>query len=284
MYHQLRAMQQVINGLRTGAAQPHVYAKDIAQLIVAVPPITEQRRIAAILDKAEVLRAKRREALGQLDRLAQSIFVEMFGDPLTNPKGWPRLNLGDLIASGPQNGLYKPASDYGFGTPILRIDAFYDGVVTGLSTLKRLRVDARELVLYGLHENEIVVNRVNSPEYLGKSALIPALPEPVVFESNMMRFAVKTELTTPHYLIAFLQTDFIKAQIRTAAKDAVNQSSINQQDVKGFLINLPPLSLQKTFSVRQTAIEGQRLKHNAAVTQTHHLLASLQHRAFRGEL
>ena len=107
MYHQLRAMQQVINGLRTGAAQPHVYAKDIAQLIVAVPPITEQRRIAAILDKAEVLRAKRREALGQLDRLAQSIFVEMFGDPLTNPKGWPRLNLGDLIASGPQNGLYN---------------------------------------------------------------------------------------------------------------------------------------------------------------------------------
>ena len=78
----------------------------------------------------------------------------------------------------------------GTGTPILRIDGFYDGVVTGLTTLKRVRVTDEEQSLYGLHPGEIVINRVNSREYLGKSAQIPFLSEPIVFESNMMRFDI----------------------------------------------------------------------------------------------
>ena len=161
----------------------------LKQLRVPVPPLAEQRRIADVLDRAEVLRAKRRVALAQLDTLTQSIFLDLFGDPATNPKGWPRFTLGDLIVAGPQNGLYKPSADYGSGTPILRIDAFYDGAVTKLGTLKRVRLSDKERDLYLLRRDDIVVNRVNSMEYLGKSALIPKLDEPTVFESNMMRFA-----------------------------------------------------------------------------------------------
>lgn len=254
------------------------------QLDLPLPALAEQRRIAAILDKADALRTKRREALAQLDCLAQSIFVEMFGDPMTNPKGWPQVKLGELLASGPQNGLYKPASEYDSGALILRIDGFYDGVVTGLTNLKRVKVDAKELEKYGLHEGEIVINRVNSPAYLGKSALIPALTEPVVFESNMMRLALNTERVQPSYVISFLQTDFIKAQIRTASKDAVNQSSINQKDVKGFRINLPPLSLQSSFSEQLAAIALLRIQTLKASEHENSLFASLQHRAFLGEL
>jgi type I restriction enzyme, S subunit len=82
--------------LRSGAAQPHVYAKDIAQLLLPLPSLPEQRRIAAILDQADALRAKRREALAQLDSLTQSIFIEMFGDPVENPNGWPPVQLSDV--------------------------------------------------------------------------------------------------------------------------------------------------------------------------------------------
>lgn len=267
----------------TGSTRGKLTKGGASEIPIPLPSLPEQCRIAAILDKADALRAKRREALAQLDRLAQSIFVEMFGDPLSNPKNWRRVRLGDLMKSGPQNGLYKPASEYGSGTPILRIDAFYDGVVTSLSNLKRLRATDGELALYGLRVGDIVINRVNSPEYLGKSALIPALSEPVVFESNMMRFALKDEVL-PEYAIAFLQTDFIKSQIRVASKDAVNQSSINQQDVKGFTINVPSISLQNRFSSVLAEIGRQRSLHIAAISQTQQLFASLQHRAFRGEL
>ena len=243
-----------------------------------------QRRIAEILDKAEALRAKRRAALAQLDDLTQAIFLDLFGDPATNPKGWPRTSLGELIATGPQNGLYKPASDYGSGTPILRIDAFYDGEVTKLTTLKRVRVSDEERDLYGLRVGDIVVNRVNSMEYLGKSALIPDLDEPTVFESNVMRFDVALKTVQPSYVVQFLQSKFIKKQILTAAKNAVNQSSINQQDVKGFQVNVPPLSLQRDFARRIAAVEKLKAAHRASLAELDALFAALQHRAFRGEL
>jgi len=287
LHHFMRQERIRVEGERrmTGSGgQRRVPASYLAELEIRLPSIQEQRRIAAILDKADALRAKRREALAQFDRLAQSVFVEMFGDPTQNPNRWPTLSLEKLIETGPQNGLYKPANEYGEGVPILRIDAFYDGAVTKLTSLKRLRITNKELELYGLKKNDLVINRVNSLEYLGKSALIPELPEPTVFESNMMRFSINTDTIHPVYLISFLQDDFIKRQVLSFAKNAVNQSSINQQDVKNLQIVLPPRPLQQNFVTRLQAIENLKTQHRTALADLDALFASLQHRAFRGEL
>ena len=230
------------------------------------------------------MRAKRREALARLDELTQSIFLDMFGDPKVNPCRWPQIRFADVIEDGPQNGLYKPSSDYGTGTCILRIDGFYDGVVTGLDSLKRVSVSEFERELYGLNENDVVINRVNSIEYLGKSALIPALTEPVVFESNMMRLRVSLTAIAPRYLIELLQSRFVKLQILTAAKRAVNQASINQHDVKGLLLNLPPLALQQEFARRVGVVERVKASQRAHLAELDSLFTSLQDRAFSGRL
>jgi len=208
----------------------------------------------------------------------------MFGDPGTNPRDWPRMMLGDLITSGPQNGLYKPATDYGSGTPILRIDAFYGGVVTGITSLKRVRISDAEAAKYRLFPGDLVINRVNSREYLGKSALIPSLTEPTVFESNMMRFRLDETRIDATYAIHFLQTRFIRDQIDRAAKDAVNQSSINQQDVKAFRVNVPPIALQQLFTRRVAKVDKLKEARCASLAKMDELFISLQHRAFRGEL
>jgi type I restriction enzyme, S subunit len=268
----------------SGVAQININSSKLRAQPIPLPPLREQRRIAEVLDRAETLRAQRRQALAQLDALAESIFLDMFGEPTANPKKWARVTLNELIESGPQNGLYKPSSDYGSGTPILRIDAFYDGAVTKLDSLKRVRLSEAERQTFGLAANDIVINRVNSPEYLGKSALIPPLPEPIVFESNMMRFRLKTDRVHPGYLVHFLQSGFIKSQIRTGSKDAVNQSSINQQDVKGFQVNVPPLDQQESFVHRIAKLEVLRAQQLRSMTELDALFASLQHRAFRGEL
>jgi type I restriction enzyme S subunit len=258
---------------------------DFLNLKLPKPPsLSKQQYIADVLDRAEALRTKRRATIVQLDELVQSLFIDMFGDPVTNTKGWSRIKLEELIVTGPQNGLYKPASDYGSGVPILRIDAFYDGQVTKLSTLKRLRISDEELNLYKLSPGDIVINRVNSMEYLGKSAIIPDLDEPIVFESNMMRFSVDQNEIEPQYLVQFLQTNFIKGQIMNSAKHAVNQSSINQKDVKSFQVNVPPLPLQKEFIRRVEAINKLKSTHQASLAELDELFASLQYRAFRGEL
>jgi len=257
---------------------------NLSRLPVPLPPLPEQRRIAAILDQAEALRSMRRAALAKLDTLAQSIFIEMFGDTVTNPRKLPVTELGSLILDGPQNGLYKPSELYGAGTPILRIDGFYAGVVTGLAQLKRVKLTPSEVATYGLRANDLVVNRVNSPEYLGKCALIPELPEPTVFESNMMRFSVDEVRVHPRYLVQVLQGASIRVQILGCAKHAINQSSINQKDVGGFRLQLPPIQEQRLFAERMTRVEKQAVCQQEHLKGLEILFASLQHRAFRGEL
>jgi type I restriction enzyme S subunit len=269
----------------TGSAgQKRIPKSFVEGMEIPLPPLAEQRRIAAILDAADALRQKRRQALRLLDQLAQAIFVEMFGDPTANPKGWPTAELGTLLVDGPQNGLYKPARAYGAGTKILRIDAFYNGRVTKLAELKRLMTSEEEQKLYGLRESDIVINRVNSVEYLGKSAIIPKLDEPVVFESNMMRLRVDEKRVLPGYIIQYLQAPHIKAQIRTCTKDAVNQSSINQTDVKSFIVRVPPLKMQRKFVAACDKARSLTVSLDTGDDRLSELFASLQHRAFRGEL
>jgi type I restriction enzyme S subunit len=268
----------------TGANYPAVSDAKVKASTIPLPPLAEQKRIAAILDAADALRAKRRESLAGLDTLLQSTFLDMFGDPVTNPMGWDRITFGDLISTGPQNGIYKPSKDYGSGVRILRIDGFYDGAVSDLASLKRVQVSKEEIDTYGLLETDIVINRVNSRSHLGKCALVPALEEPVVFESNMMRLSVDAARMLPRFVTEFFQTQYVKNQILSACKDAVNQSSINQGDVKGLNVLVPPIDVQHRFAVIVESIEQQKASQRAHLDELNTLFASLQSRAFRGDL
>lgn len=272
-----KQLKEMVNGI-------HLYPKDVVRLALPLPPLPEQRRIAAILDKADALRAKRREAIAKLDQLLQSVFLDMFGDPVTNPKGWPIVELGSLISDGPQNGIYKPASDYGSGTPILRIDGFRAGdLIDGLPA-KRVRLDETEVAKYQLRPADLVINRVNSPEHLGKPALIGTLSEPVVFESNMMRLTLDQGRVSPKYLLKCLLQQNIRDQISRRRKDAVNQSSINQTDVSTLTIALPPISIQEKFAAAVLACEKQRRFFASGARATDALFASMQGEAFTGAL
>lgn len=186
----------------------------------------------------------------------KSRFIEMFGDPKVNPHNWKVEQLSELVEVPPQNGLYKPASEYvndNNGVPILRIDAFYDGKVTDFSQLKRLKCTDSEIGKYLLKDQDIVINRVNSIEYLGKCALIEEMQEGTVFESNMMRFHLKENIINARFATRLLCSKYVYEQIASCAKKAVNQASINQKDVLSFKLYVPPIELQNQFAnfVRQ---------------------------------
>lgn len=259
---------------------PSIRLEEIGRLQIPLPPLAEQRRIAAILDKADAIRRKRRCAIELAEGLLNSVFLETFGDPMKNPKGWPTAKLGDLITDGPQNGLYRPAEDYGSGTPIVRIDSFYAGELTGLPNLKRVRIgdDLRER--YRIADEDILVNRVNSPKFVGKSAIVPKLLEPTVFESNMMRLRADSSVLNPHFLINFLQQPYVRKQILTRTKDAVNQSSINQDDVQSLQIRVPPLDLQSQFATLKERARGLRARLERAAGQDESLFRSLDQAVF----
>ena len=255
------------------------------ELPVPLPPLPEQRRIAAILDKADAIRRKREEGIRLTEELLRSTFLEMFGDPVNNPKAWDVVPLGEIIAEGPQNGLYRPSSDYGSGTLIVRIDTFRGGeMLTAASINKRVRLDDSTQKLYLLRDGDLLINRVNSRSHLGKAAVVTDLREPVVFESNMMRMSLKADRADVLYVLTMFGQPALNRQIQTAGKDAVNQSSINQTDVRNFVLPLPPFVLQQQYAaVHERTI---RLRQKRAIAKLEHesLFAALVQRAFRGEL
>lgn len=284
LYHFMESHLSTLREQSIGGIIKYIKIGNLTDAKIPLPPLPEQRRIAAILDKADALRAKRREAIVKLDQLLQSMFLEMFGDPSRNNFGWKVLPLVELLVDGPQNGLYKPAGDYGSGVPILRIDGFRAGDVIETSPAKRVRLDVSDIEKYGLKPGDLVINRVNSPEHLGKPALINRVLEPTVFESNMMRMSVSDELIRPRYLLRYLVQQFVRDQIARQRKDSINQSSINQGDVMGLMINVPPIELQKKFEAfseklatqRSRSVEGERLLSRS--------FESLQKLAFTGRL
>ncbi|WP_307977832.1 restriction endonuclease subunit S [uncultured Phascolarctobacterium sp.] len=273
----------------------------LGEYIFPLPPLSEQQRI---VERIGELLAKLDEAKERLQEVADSFAVrkaailhKAFTGELTkqwrrengvSDESWEESNLGSFIACGPQNGLYKPKSSYGDGIRIIRIDAFYDGVIEQWDELKRLRLDENEIKCYSLNLNDILINRVNSMQYLGKSALVRELKDACVFESNIMRLSVDESRIYPEFLISFLNSQMGLNELRKNAKQAVNQASINQQDIKNVIINLPSLPEQHEI-VR--LIDDLLARERAAQQTAEQALASIDlmkksilARAFRGEL
>ncbi len=265
-------------------AYPSIKTSEIERIKIPLPSMPEQKRIAAILDKADSIRRKRQQAIQLADDFLRSVFLDMFGDPVTNPKGWEVKLLGELVDSGPTNGLYKPSTEYGAGIRILRIDGFYNGVLSPQEKLKRVNLGQKEIEKYQLRNRGIVINRVNSREYLGKSAFVERLEEVTVFESNMMHFSVNEEIINPCFLVHQLQTPFIKNQVLKLAKDAVNQSSINQQDVKSLEVIVPNLQLQKKFELVCKRYKDSLTTREESLSNCEAIFSSLSQRAFSGLL
>lgn len=264
----------------TGARMPRADMGLLLSFPLILPGKDERSRIVDVLSHAASIRRLRDEAKAKAREVIPALFVEMFGDPATNPKAWEVNELGAVISGGPQNGLYRPSSDYGDGVPIVRIDSFYEGRVTGINSLRRLRIEPEAVEKYGLKVGDILINRVNSRPYLGKSAIVPPLAEKTVFESNMMRFSVNEKKCLPHYVVEALQQRHAREQLLAKAKDAINQSSINQEDVRTTLILCPPLSLQQEFAERVAEVEGISTLNDKAVAAADQLAQSLMSQVF----
>lgn len=264
-------------GRTTGVNLPRLSPRELASLEIQFPSLDDQRRLGAILDRADILRHKRKQALTLLKKLTDTLIAELLDAPLN-------IELGEVIAEGPTNGLYKPSKDYGKGVPILRINSFYDGKIVDLLSLRRLSVTDAELSRFKLTNDDIVINRVNSLEYLGKSAIVRGLSEPTVYESNMMRFSLKKSIMLPDVCIALLQTPDTKQQILAKAKNAVNQSSINQRDVCGLRLALPAIEIQQRFVARMERIAALGAAVCVGEISLNTLFSSLQSRAFSGQL
>ncbi len=159
------------------------------------------------------------------------------------PEGWVWASFDSLIADGPQNGLYLPKSLYGSGHPILRIDDYQQDWIRPVTELQLVSAKPGNVKIYSLRKGDLVINRVNSPSHLGKVAVWITGSAMPMFESNMMRIRLLPGVD-PFYISMYLRSADGRARLTKQAKWAVNQASINQQDVCGTQVPLPPVAEQ----------------------------------------
>ena len=154
------------------------------------------------------------------------------------PAGWAWATVDQLIVDSPQNGIYKPKSQYGDGVPVLRIEDYQDFHLRDREQLQRLKITTEETSTYGLAASQLIINRVNSPSHLGKTLLVPDHLPPAVFESNMMK-VIPSKCTDPSFFAHYLRSPVGRARLTTRAKWAVNQASINQSAGISHIGSLP---------------------------------------------
>jgi len=275
--------------LDKSTGRPSLAKSDLLKIEMPVPPLPEQERIVARIEElfsqldAGVETLKKTKA--QLEVYRQAVLKEAF-DSIESSFYHP---LRAAILGSPQNGLYKPKSDYcDNGTPILRIDGFYDGFILSDYSFKRVNLSAEEIERYRLELGDLVVNRVNSMPYLGKCALVRSLIEPTVFESNMMRIKLDTDKVEGDWITYYLSSHSGRKELTKNAKQAVNQASINQTDVGNALVPIPSINEQKrlvtVIESRLSVCDSIEQTVDTALQQAEAMRQSILKDAFEGRL
>ncbi len=263
-------------------AQPALSLKKIRQSPIPVPPLAEQKRIAAVLDKAAELRAQRQQALAKLDTLLQSVFLDMFGDPFHNPKGWTIRPLDEICESKGSYGSGASAIDYDETKPrYIRItDINDDGSLN--SDLVSPSTDANDWQKNTLQDGDIVFAR--SGATVGKTYLYRKGDGFCVYAGYLIKFSVDRKIMRPEFLFSYTQTEPYNIWVRSKQK-VVAQPNINaKQYGQELLIPVPPLRLQDQFVEVVNAIQSQKAQLADQSDKFDNLFNSLQQRAFQGNL
>lgn len=259
------------------AGYPSIRLGDIERMKVLAPPDSRGRqRIAEILDKADALRAQRRAALALLDTLAQSIFLDMFGDPVTNPKKWSRKLFSEIGTLDRGVSKHRPRN-----APEL-LGGPYPLVQTG-------EVANCDGYIREFHSNY-------SEMGLRQSKMWPAGTLCITIAANIAKTGILTfDACFPDSIVGFRAEDsatvefvriwlsFLQKSLEDAAPESA-QKNINLALLRNLPVPFPPVKLQREFAHRISVVEKLRAAHRASLTDMDTVFASLQHRAFRGEL
>jgi type I restriction enzyme S subunit len=258
-----------------GATVKNLNIELVKAVGISLPPLAEQRRIAEVLDKAEALRAKRRAALAQLDSLTQSLFLDLFGDPATNPRRWPKRHLEQLCSIDAP--LVDPTQDeylklLHYGPDRIERDT------GGLLPAKTVEEDGQISAKFLFDHDAILYSKIRPN--LNKVALTKGRG---LCSADVYPVLVKGDLLAREFLWCLLRGNHFLGYAAEFSNRA-NIPKINRDQFLGYSAICPPITLQREFARRVTAVEKLKTTQRAALAELDALFASLQHRAFRGDL
>jgi len=260
----------------TGATIPHIYFRDYKNEKFNLDSLDKQAEIIEILGKAESIILKRRKELAELDNLIKARFVEMFGIYPANQMGWETGKIRDTVADV-RYGSSRPAVDGG-KYPYLRMNNITYGGELDISDVKRIDVPENELDKCTVRRGDVLFNRTNSKELVGKTCVYDR-DEMMVLAGFVIRVRVNDRVL-PEFLSAFLNTDFSKKTLSEMCKAAIGQANINAQEMQNIGLYLPPLELQRQFVQFKKQIDKSKVVVQKALDEAQTLFDSLMQQYF----
>lgn len=254
-----------------------------SQLEIPLPPLETQQKIASILDKADGLRQYNKQLIEKYDTLTQSLFLDMFGDPVRNEKRWEIIKLGKL--GNFKNGLNYSKSDNGFDLKIIGVGDFKNfSKIDDFKNISFVQMNASPSEDFFLKDEDLLFVRSNgNKDLVGRCLIVYVRDEKISYSGFCIRFRNTNKSLNNNYLVQLLQRVEFKKHIFKNGRGA-NIQNINQELLSNIEVQIPPIELQNQFSKRVQLIETQKQQAQEALAKSEELFQSLLQQAFKGEL
>ncbi len=278
LVHLLRSrnFQDKVSGRSSGSTVTGIRSKELVEIDIKFPNLVEQHKIAEVLDQLSAVISKRTAELQLYDELIKARFVEMFGDPIVNPKGWDIKKIGEL-ATDVRYGTSSPAVEGG-RYPYLRMNNLtFDGQID-LTDLKYIDIPDAEIEKCVVRRGDVLFNRTNSVELVGKTAVFD-YPQEMVIAGYIIRVRLNNELL-PEILSQYMNLEALKNFLRSMAKGAVNQANINAQELQSIKVYVPDRALQEQFVDMKKQVDKSKVVIQKSLEETKLLFDSLMQRYF----
>jgi len=269
-----------IKRMGAGATVKGVTLNDIKSICIPVPSITEQRFIVDILSRAESIVRLRREAKKKAAELIPALFLDMFGDPATNPKGWPVLPLCEVseVISGATKGRHLAANE-AIELPYMRVGNVKDGHLD-LTEIKTIKIKRSEIGRLKLEPGDLLMTEGGDPDKLGRAALWQGQIELCIHQNHIFKVRSNRKIVLPEYLRALAGSRYGKNHFLRIAKKTTGIASINKTQLSAFPVVLPSMIMQEQFVKQVVLVESIQSQQSAANTKAQAAFDALLARCF----
>lgn len=276
IYFQSPIYRRKISELAIGANINNIRNEHIDELDIPVYLAEERINIIKKIKLIQDIIEQKKQELSALDELIKARFVEMFGDPIKNPKGWKVATIGDVVTEA-RYGTSKPAVEGG-KYPYIRMNNITSDGHLDLNDLKYIDIPDDEIEKCVVRKGDVLFNRTNSVELVGKTAFFD-LPQDMVIAGYIIRLRL-SEKMLPEVLVQYMNLEALKKILRSMAKGAVNQANINAQELQSIKLYIPDMDLQKQFIEMKGQIDKSKVKIQKSLDETQCLLDSLMQKYF----
>ncbi len=282
----LALKQRDVTRYLTGTTRAKLTKAGASRIQLPLPPLAEQKRIARILDQADALRARRREAIAQIDTFLQAVFLDMFGDP--SGEAWAFRTVEDIarqergaVRTGPFGSQLLHSEFVDAGIAVIGIDNVVSNEFRNGQTRFITEEKYKKLRRYTVHPGDVLITIMGT---CGRCAIVPRDIGVAINTKHLCCITLNQEICLPSFLHSyFLRHPMARRYLNRQAKGAI-MSGLNMGIIKRLPVPIPPLQLQRRFAAIVESVEAQKTHMRAHLAELDTLFASLQSRAFRGEL